>query len=164
MGGCFGQRVAKICGKNDCETDSEKADRRFFIDNADVYERYCKEKIFRGLFSILKDLQIYDKKIIINGGDFFVRRLASSGQMQLISGINQEGVVSCIKDYKKNLFIANRKTVRNYFTDYIKFVKKRKKSVYAVEYSRNKRLSKKITEHAKRYGYSVYISESVALK
>ena len=64
----------------------------FFVDNADVYYMYPRDDVYNGIENILSYIQNKDKKIIINGGDSFVKRYFSENDNSIFDGVNQENV------------------------------------------------------------------------
>ncbi|MCR5656101.1 MAG: endo alpha-1,4 polygalactosaminidase [Butyrivibrio sp.] len=140
----------------------------FFVDNIDVYYKYMNtnhgEGIYEGLNTILKGL--CDKgKVIVNGGDAFVRRYyEENGNLNgILDGVNQESVFSRIIDYKKDKFGKSKADDRKYFLDYLGIVKKAKKKVYILEYTKSKKLMKSIKKYCKKKGYKYYISKKLDL-
>ncbi|WP_035796037.1 endo alpha-1,4 polygalactosaminidase [Butyrivibrio sp. WCD3002] len=140
----------------------------FFVDNVDVYYMYrdaaFAPDIYNGLEIILKGLSGRGK-VIINGGDTFVSEYYDrNGSLDgILDGVNQESVFTSIIDYDKNKFGESDKDSREYFTSYLKKVKKCKKKVYLLEYTKNKKLKKKIRNYCKKKGYSYYISGNLNL-
>ncbi|WP_026525907.1 endo alpha-1,4 polygalactosaminidase [Butyrivibrio sp. MB2005] len=140
----------------------------FFVDNVDVYYMYKDAAfgpgIYDGLEIILKGLS-KKGKVIINGGDTFVTEYYDrNGSLDgILDGVNQESVFTRIIDYDKNKFGKSDKDSEKYFTSYLKKVKKCKKKVYLLEYTKNKRLKKKIKNYCKKKGYKYYISGNLNL-
>ena len=52
-----------------------------FIDNTDVYYQYHRNSIYSGLENIISGLRKYTSRIIINGGDVFVKKLMDRGKI-----------------------------------------------------------------------------------
>ena len=46
----------------------------FFVDNTDVYYNYPQESIYDGILTILDYMNHTGRKIMINGGDCFVKK------------------------------------------------------------------------------------------
>lgn len=62
----------------------------FFVDNCDVYYQYPEERIYDGLVKTLQNLMKMDKKVIINGGDMFVKeyREQNKNLKEVMTGVN----------------------------------------------------------------------------
>ncbi len=140
----------------------------FFVDNVGVYYQYMNtarsEGIYEGLCTILMGLS--DKgKVIVNGGDTFVRRYyEENGTLDgVLDGVNQESVFSRIIDYEKDKFGKSKAVDRKYFLDYLGIVKKAKKKVYLLEYTKSKKLMRSIKKYCKKMGYKYYISGKLDL-
>ena len=135
-----------------------------WLDNFDVYYKYHRESIYKGLLNILN--RLYAKKIpvYINGGDEFVTKLLNSGKGKLIQGVFQEEVITQIKSYSSNRFGAQSKSDRKYFESYLKKVKKKGKKVVLLEYTKDAKMQTAIKDFCKKNGYSYYISSDVHLR
>ena len=48
---------------------------RLFVDNTDVYYNYPQESIYDGILTILDYMNHTGRKIMINGGDCFVKNI-----------------------------------------------------------------------------------------
>jgi endo-alpha-1,4-polygalactosaminidase (GH114 family) len=108
-------------------------------------------------------LRKYDKDIIINGGDVFVSKLIKDKKTELIDGVNQECVFSRIEDYDRDRFKKQEKSEVKYFQSYLKKVKKSGLKIFLLEYTKDRKLKKKIADYCDRKEYGYYISESVKL-
>lgn len=64
----------------------------FFVDNTDVYYNYPQESIYDGILTILDYMDHTGRKIMINGGDCFVKKYLTAEKNVLIDGVNQENV------------------------------------------------------------------------
>lgn len=135
----------------------------FFIDNCDVYYQYPQENIYEGLTAIMSGIKATEGKVIINGGDRFVRRLIKDKNTGIIDGVNQESVYTAI-DFKHNKFIKAKPDDRRYFTSYLKKVKGAKKKVYVLEYATSPKLKKAARKYARKNGWTVYVSPSLKLR
>ena len=113
--------------------------------------------------SIMQRLNSYGVDLIINGGDTFVSHLIKDGEQALISGVNQETVLSRIIDYDKDRFGSQKKSETKYFKSYLSKVKKSRLKVFLLEYTRNKKLKKKIKAYCKKNKFRYYISGSIKL-
>lgn len=145
-----------------------------FLDNTDVYY-FCQESsmeynpkrqnIYKGLYNMLKGFKKYTNKVIVNGGDTFVKKLIADKKISLISGVNQETVFSSIKDYDKDSsFGKQRKSETAYYQKYLKQCKKAKLNVYVLEYTRDKKLEKKAKNYCKKNGFKLYVSKTLSLR
>ncbi len=146
------------------KTIISKAVDGFFVDNVDVYYQYNNEDIYNGLTKILKGLK-KQGKVIINGGDTYVSAYLKKNKnlKGILDGVNQESVFSKILDYGNDEFGKNDKEDLKYFQKYLAKVKKNKKKVYVLEYTKDKKLKKKIKSYCKKKGYKYYISDSIEL-
>jgi uncharacterized protein (TIGR01370 family) len=150
--------AGKVAGKL-----AQKGIDGFFVDNCDVYYHYKTKKTYQGLTAILQTLRKYDKDIIINGGDVFVSKLIKDKKTELIDGVNQECVFSRIEDYDRDRFKKQEKSEVKYFQSYLKKVKKSGLKIFLLEYTKDRKLKKKIADYCDRKEYGYYISESVKL-
>ena len=153
------KRIADIAYKLD-----EKGIDGFFLDNADVYYHYKNDKVYDALIAILEELKQYDKKVIINGGDEFVKEFIKQGEdISLISGINQESVLTKI-DFKNNRFLPQDKNTKKYFKDYLKLCKSKGFEIFILEYIKgNKKINNAIKNFCDKNGYRYMISDSLKL-
>ena len=135
-----------------------------FIDNTDVYYQYHKNSIYSGLENIISGLRKYTSRIIINGGDVFVKKLMDRGKIKLIYGVNQESVFSRIVDYEKNIFKKQTKYNRTYYQKYLKRCKKAGLKVYVIEYTKDYALAKSIKSYCKKAGYRYYMTSNINLE
>lgn len=137
----------------------------YFVDNIDVYYKYHSEPVYNGVETILKGLK-EKGAVIINGGDTFVMEYLEKGgdPGMILDGVNQETVFTAIKDYDRNRFGESSEEDREYYLTYTDTVKKRGKEVYLLEYTKKRRLKKKIRERCRELGYKYYISKSLDLK
>ena len=136
----------------------------FFIDNCDVYYYAPRKSIFDGLTVILKNIMTFGKKVMINGGDTYVMKYKEHyGTINnIMTGINQETVWSRI-DFDKGTFSEQKKQERDYFCKYLKACKADGVEVYLLEYTTNRKLTRKIEKYCKKHGYYFYISDSLEL-
>ena len=134
----------------------------FFLDNTDVFYHYPTDDIFQGLCTILKGLKIYDRPIIINGGDTFVSKCMEENiSFILFDGINQETVFTKI-DFNDKTYREQTDTA--YFQEYLANAKKYGLSVYLLEYGADISLSKKIEAYCSKRGFLWYNAEDLELK
>lgn len=135
----------------------------FFIDNVDVYYMYQKESIYDGIINILKDIKNFDKKVIINGGDIFVKKYLEKGKNKLIDGVNQENVYT-MYDFSNDSYLKNVKDTREYYTNYLDLVIQHGCTAYALEYATNSVIQREAEKYAKTHGYICYVSDNIELK
>lgn len=138
----------------------------FFIDNTDVYYHYKYKKTYNGLMKILKGLKKYNKEIIINGGDTFVKKVIKNKHLKRsgITGVNQECVFTSI-DFDNGKFGKQTKSDTKYYQKYLKKAKKNGLDVYVLEYAKKskKSIRKKIKKFCRSKGYYYYISPNLEL-
>ena len=75
----------------------------FFVDNTDVYYNYPQESIYDGILTILDYMDHTGRKIMINGGDCFVKKYLTTEKNVLIDGVNQENVFTAY-DFSKDIY------------------------------------------------------------
>ncbi len=134
-----------------------------FVDNLDVYYLYHTEDIYKGLKTILKGFKKQGFYVVINGGDVFVKEyIKKNKKLDIIDGVNQESVFSKI-NWDDGSFGRSKASDRKYFQKYAALVKKKGGDVYFLEYSRDKKLKKKIRTYCKKKGYKSYIARDLGL-
>lgn len=142
---------------------SQKGVDGFFIDNTDVYYLYQNEEIYQGIINILKDIKSDDKKVIINGGDTFVKKYFESENENLIlDGINQEDVYTKY-DFANKTCSINTIEDRQYYTDYLDMAIANGCKAYVLEYATDAKTRREAREYAKKHGYTYYISDDIEL-
>lgn len=138
----------------------------FFIDNADVYYLYPKKEIYSGVKSILKQLKSkYNKEIIINGGDTFVKKVIKTEKNidRIFDGVNQECVFTKI-DFDSKSFGNNSKPDRKYYLNYLRRCKGNKIDIYLTEYAKPRAsIRKVIADYCRKNNYKYYVSRSLNL-
>lgn len=135
-----------------------------WLDNFDVYEKYHRESIYKGLLNILTRLHKKNIPVYINGGDVFVTRLIRSGKGRLIKGVFQEEVYTRILSYGGNRFGKQKKSETAYFEAYLKRVKKAGLTAAVLEYTKDRNLKKEIIRSCSKNRFSYYISGDVHLR
>ena len=90
----------------------------FFVDNTDVYYNYPQESIYDGILTILDYMDHTGRKIMINGGDCFVKKYLTTEKNVLIDGVNQENVFTAY-DFSKDVYTKNDQSTREYYTEYL---------------------------------------------
>lgn len=143
----------------------EKGVDGFFIDNCDVYYYAPRESIFEGLTAILQNIMMFEKAVIINGGDTYVAeyRERYGDITPIMTGVNQESVWSGI-DFDKGTFHEQTSETRDYFCKYLEACKADGMEVYLLEYTTNPKLIRKIKEYCKEQDFHFYISSSLELR
>lgn len=160
------------------ESLSEKGVDGFFVDNFDVYDVYdseagvvhkdgvSKEDIYNGLCTILQSLGEYRKPVIVNGGDTYVQKYMEENEnvLDLIVGINQECVFSCVTDYNPEIFGKNDAATRDYYKAYLSECREAGLKVYLLEYTRDPDLIKSIEDYCAENGFNYDITDSLELE
>lgn len=142
----------------------EKGFDGFFIDNVDVYDMYRRDDIYEGIVEVLQYLRDADMKIIINGGDVFVKRyLKSAPKDQLFDGVNQEDVYTTY-DFETKKCRINSVETRKYYEDYLDSVVANGYKAYILEYVSNQKTKDKVIAYAGKHHYGCYISDNIELK
>ena len=136
-----------------------------FVDNLDVYYHYPSEEAFKAITGMLiafKDLGFY---VSINGGDVFVTEyLERFGSADgVFDAVNQETVFSKIIWDEKDKFDEQDSAEREYFQEYLEMVHEKGIDVYLLEYTKDKRLTRKIRKYCKEKGYRYYVSGTLNL-
>ncbi|MGI6736231.1 MAG: endo alpha-1,4 polygalactosaminidase [Anaerovoracaceae bacterium] len=135
----------------------------FFLDNADVYDRYHTASVYSGLCSIIKGLRQYHKRLIMNGGDVFVTACMNhKNKSALPYAVNQEEVYTRI-NFSKKTFGRQRKSVTKYYLKYLRRAKKHGMRVYLLEYGAGRSLSASISRGCKKYGFVWYNAGNINL-
>ena len=136
----------------------------FFIDNCDVYDYAKTKKNFKGLAKILKNIKRFGKGVMINGGDVFVTKYRKKygSAKDIMTAVNQESVWSSIR-FETSTFGKQPKDVRKYFSDYVQKCKKDRMEVYLLEYTKDKKLIRKIKQYCRKNKFHYYISDSIEL-
>lgn len=137
----------------------------FFVDNCDVYAQFPKKKIYRGVTKILGCLRRHKKKeVILNGGDVYVRKYYKKHKTlsTILTGINQEEIFTRI-DFKNRKLKKARAGDKKYFLNYVKFISRKKKKVYLLEYTKDIKLKRSIHRYCKKKKWKCYITGSINL-
>lgn len=136
----------------------------FFVDNCDVYYHYPTEQILDGLTVIMRSLVGTGKAVLINGGDAYLDAYCKAGGQwsDVITGINQETVFSQIL-WNEDRFGTASTEDREYFRDYIERYAAKGADIYLLEYTRDKRLIREISEYCRENGFHYYVSDSIEL-
>ena len=136
----------------------------FFVDNCDVYYHFPAAKILNGLTNIMKAMINTGKDVLINGGDTYLDAYCKSGGSwnDVITGINQENVFAKIIWSKKKFGKADPED-HKYFMSYVERYGKLGADIYLLEYTKDKKLIKEISEYCKSHGFNYYVSDSIEL-
>jgi hypothetical protein len=138
----------------------------FFLDNADVYDRYPKTEIFQGLVALVDGLAQYGKDILINGGDVFVTEaiLDADAPRIRITGVNQECVFTDI-DFENNTTTRQSPEVSEYYQSYLERCKELGLSVYLTEYGENPEdgMWETLDAYCAKHRFAYFISPSETL-
>lgn len=106
----------------------------FFVDNTDVYYNYPQESIYDGILTILDYMNHTGRKIMINGGDCFVKKYLTTEKNILIDGVNQENVFT-VYDFSKDVYTKNDQSTREYYTEYLDLAMSHGCTAYTLEYA-----------------------------
>jgi endo-alpha-1,4-polygalactosaminidase (GH114 family) len=142
-----------------------------FLDNLDVYYhvtekkkyRSMKEDVYKSLIHILEDYEEAELPVLINGADMFVSRLIKEGKEDLIQGVNQETVFSCIRDYENDKFGRQPDSENEYYTEYLASCKDAGLDVFLLEYTKDNKVEREISRYCSKNGFHYYISKHVNL-
>lgn len=134
----------------------------FFVDNTDVYYNYPQESIYDGILTILDYMNHTGRKIMINGGDCFVKKYLTTEKNVLIDGVNQENVFTAY-DFSKDIYTINDKSTREYYTDYLDFAMSHGCTAYALEYATVPAIRRQAAAYAGKHGYICCISDNIGL-
>ena len=128
----------------------------FFIDNCDVYDYAKTKKNFKGLAKILKNIKRLGKGVMINGGDVFVTKYRKTygSAKNIMTAVNQESVWSSIQ-FETGKFGKQPEDVRKYFSDYVQKCKKDGMEVYLLEYTKDKKLIRRINSIAEKISFII---------
>ena len=134
----------------------------FFVDNTDVYYNYPQESIYDGILTILDYMDHTGRKIIINGGDCFVKKYLTTEKNVLIDGVNQENVFTAY-DFSKDVYTKNDQSTREYYTEYLNLAMSHGCTAYTLEYATDPAIRRQAAAYAGKHGYICYISDNIGL-
>ena len=142
----------------------EKKVDGFWVDNVDVYGQFPTKQTYQAIEMILKDLNTYNKAVIINGGDEFVQLYLENNKQvdDILTGVNQETVFSSI-NFDNKTFGIQTSDDQDYYLEYLDSIDKLQKDIFLLEYTTDKNLISKIETYAKEREWEVYISDSIEL-
>ena len=136
----------------------------YFIDNTDVYANYKKDKIYKGLQTMLRKIHSYGLPVLINGGDEFVSRAISDGSYtSLFDGVNQEEVFTLI-NFDNKTYHKQKSDETKYYKNYLQTVKKAGLMVYLLEYGSDPNLEKQMKSYCNLNGFSYYYAKTLKLE
>ena len=136
----------------------------FFVDNCDVYYVYPDRDILNGLSVILEGLRATGKGVIINGGDSFVDTYCDAGGnwKDILTGINQESVFSCI-NWEDGTFGRAENDDQEYFIEYIEKYGKQGAEIFLLEYTSDPALIQEIQGYCDKNHFNYYITDRLEL-
>ena len=134
----------------------------FFVDNTDVYYNYPQESIYDGILTILDYMDHTGRKIMINGGDCFVKKYLTTEKNVLIDGVNQENVFTAY-DFSKDVYTKNDQSTREYYTEYLDLAMSHGCTAYTLEYATDPTIRRQAAAYAGKHGYICYISDNIGL-
>ena len=134
----------------------------FFVDNTDVYYNYPQESIYDGILTILDYMNHTGRKIILNGGDCFVKKYLTTEKNVLIDGVNQENVFTAY-DFSKDVYTKNDQSTREYYTEYLDLAMSHGCTAYTLEYAMDPTIRRQAAAYAGKHGYICYISDNIGL-
>lgn len=142
----------------------EKGVDGFFVANVDVYGQFPNPDTYKAIETILKDLMSHKLPLIINSGDDFVKLYLHENKQvnDILTGVNQETVFSTI-NFDTKTFSTQKKEDQEYYLEYLNLIEEEGKDIFLLEYSKDKKLIKKISEYAKKRGWQFYVSGSIEL-
>lgn len=134
----------------------------FFVDNTDVYYNYPQESIYDGILTILDYMDHTGRKIMINGGDCFVKKYLTTEKNVLIDGVNQENVFTAY-DFSKDVYTKNDQSTREYYTEYLDLAMSHDCTAYTLEYATDPAIRRQAVAYAGKHGYICYVSDNIGL-
>ena len=134
----------------------------FFVDNTDVYYNYPQECIYDGILTILDYMDHTGGKILINGGDCFVKKYLTTEKNVLIDGVNQENVFTAY-DFSKDVYTKSDQNTREYYTEYLDLAMSHGCTAYTLEYATDPAIRRQAAAYAGKHGYICYISDNIGL-
>lgn len=134
----------------------------FFVDNTDVYYNYPQESIYDGILTILDYMDHTGRKIMINGGDCFVKKYLTTEKNVLIDGVNQENVFTAY-DFSNDTYTKNDQSTREYYTEYLNLAMSHGCTAYTLEYATDPAIRRQAAAYAGKHGYICYISDNIGL-
>lgn len=152
----------QACTASRVDTLVQKGVDGFFVDNTDVYYNYPQESIYDGILTILDYMDHTGRKIMINGGDCFVKKYLTTEKNVLIDGVNQENVFTAY-DFSKDIYTKNDQSTREYYTEYLDLAMSHGCTAYTLEYATDPTIRRQAAAYAGKHGYICYISDNIGL-
>lgn len=152
----------QACATSRVDSLVQKGVDGFFVDNTDVYYNYPQESIYDGILTILDYMDHTGRKIMINGGDCFVKKYLTTEKNVLIDGVNQENVFTAY-DFSKDIYTKNDQSTREYYTEYLDLAMSHGCTAYTLEYAMDPTIRRQAAAYAGKHGYICYISDNIGL-
>lgn len=152
----------QACAASRVDSLVQKGVDGFFVDNTDVYYNYPQESIYDGILTILDYMNHTGRKIILNGGDCFVKKYLTTEKNVLIDGVNQENVFTAY-DFSKDIYTKNDQSTREYYTEYLDLAMSHGCTAYTLEYAMDPTIRRQAAAYAGKHGYICYISDNIGL-
>lgn len=133
----------------------------FFVDNTDVYYNYPQESIYDGILTILDYMDHTGRKIMINGGDCFVKNILQLKKRSHRWGKPGERFY-CVRFFN-DTYTINDKSTREYYTDYLDFAMSHGCTAYTLEYATVPAIRRQAATYAAKHGYICCISDNIGL-
>lgn len=143
---------------------SDKGVDGFFVDNCDVYGEDSSEEVYSALVDILRALRRDGKKLIINGGDVFLRKYLERQEplFVILTGVNQETVFTSI-DFETGTFGRQTDDAREYYLKHLERCQKMGAEIFLTEYTTDRTLRREAEKFCRKNFYRLYISDSIEL-
>lgn len=144
---------------------SQKGIDGFFVDNIDVYYLYPSDEIYQGIVDILLRIKKTDKKVIINGGECFVKKYIEDENIGpgLFGGINQESVYTKY-NFETKEYTKNNEEEIYYYSEYLDMILQKGFRVYVLEYAKDPKIINEAYDFSIKRNYTCYISNNIELK
>ena len=152
----------QACAASRVDSLVQKGVDGFFVDNTDVYYNYPQESIYDGILTILDYMDHTGRKIMINGGDCFVKKYLTTEKNVLIDGVNQENVFTAY-DFSKDVYTKNDQSTREYYTEYLDLAMSHGCTAYTLEYATDPTIRRQAAAYAGKHGYICCISDNIGL-
>lgn len=135
----------------------------FFLDNCDVYYMYPSDDMFYGMVGILRGLDEYDVKLMVNGGNDFVMRCVDEGiSSGLIDAICQETVFTSI-DFDNRTYGEQPVDESLYYQEYVESASEAGIEVYLIEYAAEGDVLERAEDYCEEWGFIVYNAAGLEL-
>lgn len=144
----------------------------FWVDNLDIlytveedygWSKSKTDALYTNLQAILAGLHMFGY-VMLNGADVFVSRAIKAKQAGVFDGINQETVITCIKDYEApGKFGKQSADEREYYMDYLSGVRMAEKDICLLEYARDPAIISEAEAYARSMGFTLCVSSDIEL-